>query len=82
MQFVHYRMAYEIMEQRARQAEARSQTEAMLRQAGIEPQGWLRWQAGRVLAVAGRGLVVFGQWLERLGRPQPVCMEQARGTPQ
>lgn len=80
MYFVHYRMVDEITKQRVREAETRAEREQLLREAGIEPQGRLRWLAGRALNAAGRRLVVWGEWLEQAGRSQPVCIERSLGT--
>ena len=75
MSYMDSRNAEHLMEIRTQGLLRRTETRSMLRQAGLEQQGWLSRQNCWLLCQLGHLLVALGRRLERYERPQSPALD-------
>lgn len=68
-------VAEQMMRVRAEEEQRRAEFRTLLRQAGIERQGWLSRPSGWLLCQLGRLLVALGERLKRYGRPESLPLK-------
>jgi hypothetical protein len=73
-------MAKTIMETRLEEAQDKTESDDLLRQAGVEPRGWVSRQGCWLLCQMGHMLVSLGQRLMSLDSVQTLSLEGTGGS--